>query len=287
MPPTDFAPVTSAAGLPRVELVAGDGARAEVYLHGAHVASWTPAGGGGERLFLSAHSRFGPGEAIRGGIPVCFPQFAAQGPLPNHGFARVSVWELAEAQRTGTGAARALLRLADSPATRAQWPHPFALELAVSVTGRMLELGLAVINTGTKAFEFTGALHTYLRVADVRRAVVRGLRNVRYRDKALGTDGSLETAPALAIDREIDRVYYAAPADLAAVEPGRTVAVRATGFPDTVVWNPGPERGATLDDLEPDGYLRMLCIEAAVSRGPATVAPGARWTGSQTLIARQ
>ncbi|HTO48949.1 MAG TPA: D-hexose-6-phosphate mutarotase [Burkholderiales bacterium] len=285
MPPSDLVPVPGVAGLPKLELVAGDGARAEVYLHGAHVTSWAPAGGG-DRLFLSARSGFGPGEAIRGGIPVCFPQFAGQGPLPNHGFARVSVWELVHARRTGTGAAQALLRLGDSPVTRARWPHPFALELTVTVTGRVLELGLTVINAGTKAFEFTGALHTYLRVADVRHAVVRGLRNLRYRDKALGTDGSVETAQALAIDREIDRVYYAAPDDLAALEPGHTTAIRATGFPDTVVWNPGPERGATLGDLEPDGYLRMLCVEAAISRAPATVAPGARWTGSQTLIAR-
>src|SRR5262245_19739726 len=279
-------PAPGREGLPSLALVAGDGARAEVYLHGAHVRSWILAGGD-ERLFLSARSRFGSGEVIRGGIPVCFPQFAAQGPLPNHGFARVSGWELAHAERTATGAARALLRLADSPATSAQWPHPFALELTVTVAGPALELGLAVINTGAQAFEFTGALHTYLRVGDVRRAVIHGLQNVRYRDKVLDTDGNLETAPALAIDREIDRVYYAAPADLAAGEPGRSTAIRATGFPDVVVWNPGPERGATLGDLEPDGYLRMLCVEAAVSRAPATVAPGARWTGGQTLTARQ
>lgn len=285
MPPGELAPVPGAAGLPKLELVAGDGARAEVYLHGAHVTSWTPAGGG-ERLFLSARSRFGPGEAIRGGIPVCFPQFAGQGPLPNHGFARISVWELVHARRTDAGAAQALLRLADSPATRAHWPHPFALDLTVTATGRTLELALAVINPGTKAFEFTGALHTYLRVGDVRRAVVHGLRKVRYRDKVLGTDGNLEATPALAIDREIDRVYHAAPAGLTAAEPGRTTAIRATGFPDTVVWNPGPERGATLGDLETDGYLRMLCVEAAVSRSPAIVAPGAHWTGTQTLTAR-
>lgn len=273
------------AGLPKLALVANDGARAEVYLHGAHVTSWIPAGEAADRLFLSARSEFGPGKAIRGGIPVCFPQFADQGPLPNHGFARVSAWEVADARRTDTGAAQARFRLADSPATRAQWPHPFALELTVAVTGRTLALALTVVNTGAKAFEFTGALHTYIRVGDVRHAVVRGLWNARYRDKALATDGNLETAPALAFDREIDRVYYAAPGDLAAVEPGRTVAVRANGFPDTVVWNPGPARGATLRDLEPDGYLRMLCVEAAASRAPVTVAPGARWHGAQRLTA--
>lgn len=281
-----FAPVPGAAGLPKLVLVAGDGARAELYLHGAHVTSWIPAGDTADRLFLSARSHFGPGEAIRGGIPVCFPQFAAQGPLPNHGFARVSTWEVIRAGRTEAGAARAVLGLADSPATRAQWPHPFALELTVTATGSTLALALAVVNTGAAAFEFTGALHTYLRVADVRRAVVRGLQHARYRDKALGTDGNLETAPELAFDREIDRVYYAAPDDLAAHEPGHSISVRATGFPDTVVWNPGPQRGTTLGDLEPDGYLRMLCVEAAASRAPVAVAPGARWQGSQTLLAR-
>jgi glucose-6-phosphate 1-epimerase len=280
-----FGPEPGVAGLPKLALVAGDGARAELYLHGAHVTSWTPAGDGADCLFLSGRSHFGTGEAIRGGIPVCFPQFAAQGPLPNHGFARVSAWNLVHAHRLNTGAAQAVLALADSPVTRAQWPHPFALELTVTVAGPTLELDLAVANTGTTAFAFTGALHTYLRVVDVRRTVVRGLRNARYRDKVLGPDGVLETGSELALDREIDRVYYTAPANLAVHGPGRTVAVRATGFPDTVIWNPGPERGATLNDLEPDGYLRMLCVEAAVSRAPAPVEPGGRWRGSQTLLA--
>jgi glucose-6-phosphate 1-epimerase len=197
----------------------------------------------------------------------------------------VSTWALVRAGRTDAGAAQAVLSLADSPATRAQWPHPFALELTVTVTGRTLAHALAVVNPGATAFEFTGALHTYLRVADVRRATVRGLQHTRYRDKVLGTDGVVETAAELAFDREIDRVYYVAPDDLALHEPGRSVTLRAAGFPDTVVWNPGPQRGATLGDLEPDGYLRMLCVEAAASRAPVAVAPGARWQGSQTLTA--
>jgi glucose-6-phosphate 1-epimerase len=282
----NFAPVPGTAGLPKLVLVAGDGARAELYLHGAHVTSWVPAGDTADRLFLSARSHFGPGEAIRGGIPVCFPQFAAQGPLSNHGFARVSTWSLVRAGRADAGAAQAVLSLADSPATCAQWRHPFALELTVTVTGRTLELALTVVNTGAAASEFTGALHAYLRVADVRQTVVRGLQSAHYRDKAIGTDGLIESAPALAFDREIDRVYYVAPDDLAAHEPGRSVSVRATGFPDTVVWNPGPQRGAALGDLEPDGYLRMLCVEAAASRASVAVAPGSRWRGSQTLLAR-
>ncbi len=107
-------PTPGAGGLPKVAVAAADGARFEVYLHGAHVTSWLPAGEIADRLFLSGSSQFAPGAAIRGGVPVCFPQFADQGPLPMHGFARVAAWELVESGRAGNGAAHVRLRLADS-----------------------------------------------------------------------------------------------------------------------------------------------------------------------------
>ena len=49
-------------------------ATAEIYLHGAQLTSWRPAGSE-EVIFLSGQSQFEPGRAIRGGIPVCFPWF--------------------------------------------------------------------------------------------------------------------------------------------------------------------------------------------------------------------
>ena len=272
-------------GLPKLVLVAADGARADVYLHGAHVTSWIPAGTGDDRLFLSATSRWGEGEAIRGGVPVCFPQFADQGALAPHGFVRTTAWTLARAQRLSTGAAQATLRISATPAMRALWPHAFTLALTVTVGANALALELAATNDGSVPFEFTGALHTYLRVADVRRTFVRGLEGVHYRDKVLRRDDDVEAAPRLAVDRHLDRVYRAVPAVVAVEEPERTTEVRATGFRDTVVWNPGPERGATMDDLEPGGYARMLCVEAAVASAPVIVAPGATWRGVQALAA--
>ena len=55
---TDFAPRPGAGGLPRLLLTAVDGARAELYLHGAQVTSWIPAHEGSDRLFLSASAQF-------------------------------------------------------------------------------------------------------------------------------------------------------------------------------------------------------------------------------------
>ncbi len=66
-------------------------------------------------------------------------------------------------------------------------------------------------------------------------------------------------------------------------EPMRAMSVRATGFPDTVVWNPGELAGAALNDLDPGGYARMLCVEAAAVRTPVKLGPGERWQGSQSL----
>ena len=117
----------------RVVLSAPDGALVEFYPYGAQVTSWRPAGGE-ERLFLSERAVFSPGVAIRGGVPVCFPQFSGQGPLLKHGFARLSTWKLVSANQAGASA-QAVLQLADSEGTRAIWPFAFLLTLTVTVGG--------------------------------------------------------------------------------------------------------------------------------------------------------
>ena len=271
--------------LPRIVLTAVDSARADVYLHGAHVTSWRPADRPDDRLYLSARSVFAAGAAIRGGIPVCFPQFAGQGPLPNHGFARVITWILVRAGLQDDGSAHASLRLCDSDDTRRLWPHPFALELAVTVSGRALDVSLTVNNTGAAEFAFTAALHTYLDVRDVANTTVRGLAGAGFRDKAQDRDHCLERADVLRIDGEIDRVYRCAPQPLEVASPGRSLSIRAAGFPDTVIWNPGPVRAKALSDIEPGSEAAMLCVEAVAAAAPVLLAPGAQWRGAQALAA--
>lgn len=271
-------------GLHTLTLVADDGARAVVCLHGAHVLSWIPAGEEADRLFLSSRSEFREGTAIRGGVPISFPQFATQGPLPKHGFARVRMWELLSVARNAS-TATATFRLEDSPETQAIWPHPFVAEMAVRVGGASLALEFSVTNTGPAPFSFTAALHTYLRVDDVRQASVAGLQGTRYRDKADGGE-PVETAAELRIESEVDRVYLDAPSVVEVREEGRRLEIHGGGFPDVVVWNPGPEGAAKLTDMEPDGHLRMLCVEAAAAGSPVHLAAGERWSGSQTLTAR-
>jgi len=202
----------SFAGQGVIALTAPDGAQTTLSLHGGHVLSWLPAGGV-EQLYLSPRSEFTPGKAIRGGVPVCFPQFADRGPLLKHGFARTLPWELVS-QEVGRDDALAVLRLRDSDATRAIWPHAFELELSVRVGGRTLDIELACENTGQEgdgALQFTAALHTYLRVADLDAVSVEGLSGLRYFDsvkqaEALQRMDLLLTGEKGVLD--LDRIYF-------------------------------------------------------------------------------
>lgn len=275
----------SAAAFQPIVLRAPGGAVAEVYPHGAHVASWTPAGARESRLFLSRLTELRGGAAIRGGIPVVFPQFAAEGPLPKHGFARVRAWSLVDGPSADAAGASVTLRLTADEATRAIWPYEFSAEIAVRIEGRELAVALSVLNTGNEPFHFTGALHTYVRVRDAGRATVHGLRGVTYRDSAAGNIERIDDDPAIAITGEVDRVYLDPPPRVEVRDGGETTRVEMLGFRDTVVWNPGPQRAAKLADLEPGGERHMLCIEAATVRTPVVVAVGERWRGSQTLTA--
>jgi len=270
-------------GLPAVRIVSPDGAAAVVTLHGGQLVSWIPAGGR-ERLFLSERARFAPGQAIRGGVPVIFPQFADDGPLPRHGFARTAEWSLLDA-RVGEGYACATLRLTDSEATRALWPHPFVAELTVMIEGKRLDVEFEVENTGADGFSFTAALHSYFNVARADMCRVQGLEGLDYIDRADGGKRKREEVEAMHFEAEVDRVYLRADKPLLLWEPARSLAIESEGFPDVVLWNPWEEKGDTLPDMAPRAFRDMVCIEAAAVARPLVLAGGQRWFGRQTAIA--
>jgi glucose-6-phosphate 1-epimerase len=276
--------VSGQNSLPQLHLSHASGTTAEIYLHGAHITGWRSAAGD-ELLFLSRASLFASGTPIRGGIPVVFPQFADTGPLPKHGFARTREWEWLQSESVDGEVIRAVLRLEDSAATRAIWPHAFRLSLSVELSEHSLAAELNVTNPGAREISFTAALHTYLRVADVRESVILGLEGVEYRDK-LEEERRTQRKPRLEIGDEVDRVYRNAPAELRVQDDGsagRTIAVHSRGFSDAVVWNPWIEGARSLPDMADEEYLEMVCVEAARVETPVTVRPTESWRGSQRL----
>jgi glucose-6-phosphate 1-epimerase len=265
-----------------VLLKAADGATASVTPHGAHICSWIPAGGK-EQLFLSKTTELREGVAIRGGVPVIFPQFSGLGSLPKHGFARTALWRLVCSGQTETGDAQAVFELQESAASLQIWPHVFRMELMVTIAQNSLHIALTVLNSGNTTFSFTSALHTYFAVKQIADVRLHGLAGLRYRDMVAHTENQLESNDSLLIIGEVDRIYADLPGAVEIRQAHQTMLINQTGFSDAVVWNPGAEKGSTIIDLEPDGYQHMLCVEAATILRPITLAPGMSWSGSQSL----
>ena len=115
--------ISGEGNLPKVQVTSLH-ASAEIYLHGAQVTSWKPAGSE-EAIFLSAKSHWEEGRAIRGGIPVCFPWFrnkADDPKAPSHGFVRTKAWELTSIAQEGDSVVVTLATESDE-ASRRWWPH--------------------------------------------------------------------------------------------------------------------------------------------------------------------
>lgn len=259
------------------------GASAVISLLGGQVLSWiTPDGR--ERLFLSDKAVFDGSVAIRGGIPVCWPQFAALGDLPKHGFVRTRPWQVA-AERCGDDYALLTLAIEDDEATRALWPHAFRLELTLMLEDDRIDLELSVSNTGEAPFSFTGALHTYLRVTQVEDVALEGLYGHHYRDAANGDKVVRDSGTAVMVDAEIDRVYRDVKRPQLLQAGNLSLGIQSQDFPDVVVWNPWVDKCGALADMPADGWRHMLCVEAAVAETPVLVPAGEEWFGRQTLVA--
>ncbi|MES2318596.1 MAG: D-hexose-6-phosphate mutarotase [Pseudomonadota bacterium] len=254
--------------LPAICITSADGAEAIVTLYGAHLISWkTPDAK--QRLFCSAKSKLDGSRAIRGGVPVIFPQFAERGDGMRHGFARVSTWRLA-GSGIEEGAAFALFALTQAdlaPAMSTAWPHGFALTLRVAIQDDSLALALEVRNTGADAFAFSGALHSYLLVDALGDIAIGGLQE-----------------DLLRISDKIDQIYFGIEAPVTLDQPAGTLTLTQAGFKDAVVWNPGAEDSAALADMDDDEYLRFVCIEPALIE-PVTLPPGAAWRGAHQVRA--
>ncbi len=277
--PTRGPPMSEPGRFARVALRSRDGATAEVCRHGAQVLGWQPRHSGRNLLYLSERSVYADGAAIRGGIPVVFPQFSVFGPLPKHGFVRGKSWQL----RDGNDAARTVFECGDDDATRAVWPHRFRATLEVTLGDDTLDTALSVTNVGDAALSFTAALHTYFAVRDVATVRVRGLRGAHYLDATADMRKGSEGREAVAFDGEFDRVFPGLAGDIL-LEDGRDrITIARTGFADAVVWNPGAEKAAGLGDLAPGDHRHFVCIEPAVFDPPVVLSAGATWRGVQRL----
>lgn len=258
----------------------------DVSTYGAHLLSWQPEHDK-EQVFLADMAQIGKaGVAIRGGVPICWPQFggfenAAGAPRLKHGFARTScAWTLA--RRTEDSAT---FSLSSDEETRARWPHTFQCLYTVSVGSGSVRMEMEVQNGDETPLEFTGCLHSYWRCASSERCSVEGLRGARY-DRGIGDsfrgDAVEDRASVPFTDAKETQLLYADAGDaVTLVEDGRPrLRITKSNVSDWVIWNTGAENGSGLKDLREGEYKTYVCIEPTFASRPVRVAPGASWVAS-------
>lgn len=261
---------TISAGLPAsVTVVEGGGGlpalavttprcTGEVYLQGAHVTAWQPAGQA-PVLWMSEASAFSPGQPLRGGVPVCAPWFGAGrdgDKAPAHGWFRLVEWQLTAAEDTD-GTVRLTFHL-DGAAVG----HPGISADYVVGLGDELTLELTISTEQPLLLE--QAVHTYLAVGDIRRAIVQGLDGAAYVDKAPGGVADNTQDGDVTFTGETDRVYdHTGTATVVDPALGRRITMAKDGSANTVVWNPWVAKSAAMPDFGDDEWPSMMCLEAA------------------------
>jgi glucose-6-phosphate 1-epimerase len=245
--------------------------------YGGQLLSWKSADGV-ENLYTPEHLSIQPGRALRGGVPICFPQFSGRGTLPKHGLVRTRPWRLLAQTETAM-----ILAISDDAGTREVWPYEFELMQTLILDEPGLSIALDVHNRTDSPMVFTAALHSYLHVPDVRTCSLNGLNGCEYEDAADNGRFKTETGE-LRIQGEVDRVFADAPKSLCLKRDGLSdLHIRQGGFADTVVWCPGPVLASSFTDMPVDDWKSMLCVEAAAAAQPVTLLADGHWQGWQRL----
>uniref|UniRef100_A0A2P2K1A0 glucose-6-phosphate 1-epimerase n=1 Tax=Rhizophora mucronata TaxID=61149 RepID=A0A2P2K1A0_RHIMU len=259
----------------------------QVLLYGGQVVSWKNERKE-ELLFMSSKAIWKPPKAIRGGIPVCFPQFGNLGSLEQHGFARNRLWSVDNDPSPlppAKNQSSVDLILKSTEEDLKIWPRSFELRLRVSLHAGKLILIPRVRNTDNKGFSFTFALRNYFSVSDISEVRVEGLETLDYLDNLQKRERFTEQADAITFDVEMDRVYLSTPTKIAIIdhEKKRTFVLRKDGMQDAAVWNPWDKRAKALPDLGDEDYKTMLCVDSAAVETPIFLKPFEEWKGYQEL----
>lgn len=191
--------------------------------HGARVVSYIPEGG--EEVFFVS-------EAGTGGMPLCWPWFAGNGPSKDsrrHGIARYKDFEVVGTERIGNDSTLTL-QLKSDDETRRLFPHDFALTVKVRMNDR-LTVSMIGENTGKEPFAVTEAFHPYFAVSDSGKCIVEGIDSDEYR----------------------------------LVDPSRgwTLSFADEGEKGRYIWRPNPKShlSKSVSPILPDDWRRFICVE--------------------------
>ncbi|CAO2828569.1 unnamed protein product [Amaranthus hypochondriacus] len=279
--------IHDADGLPRIVLTEPMGSSAEILLYGGQVVSWKNERRE-ELLFMSSKAIWKPPKAIRGGIPICFPQFGNFGTLERHGLARNRMWSVDDNPAPlppTTNQSTVDLVLKSTEEEFKIWSQRFELRLRISLSPGKLTLIPRVRNIDSKSLSFMYALRNYLSISDISEVRIEGLETLDYLDNLMNKERYTEQADAITFDGEVDRVYLRTPSKIAIIdhEKKRTFVLRKEGMPDAAVWNPWDKKSKAIPDLGDDDYKSMLCVDSAAIESQIVLKPSEEWKGYQEI----
>ena len=251
-------------------------ATASLSMWGGHMLSFTPKHDQRERLFKSEKIVLDGTKSLRAGVPVCWPWFAQREGYQKHGYVRIRPWQILSATDTDEYTE---LVIAPKEMQGAGFQGNATLVLTVQI-GKTLNLQLTTTNIGATAFDFQAALHTYFALDDVNQVELKGLSGT-YSDKTRDW-AMLETPDPYRFTEETDRIHLNPVKRVNLVEGEQQTVVESAGHDSIVVWNPWQENAKGMRDLTDDGYLKMLCVETAVTQGH-TLEPSQTHTLTQVI----
>lgn len=225
-------------------------------------------------LWTSSLAEYKSGKSVRGGIPICWPWFGNLQDNPDtikqqlapayseqslaHGFAREQLWRVEEIHEDCKNV-RITLLLTDTATTRSVWPHAFQLRCTFTL-GDTIEIQLTSINTGTRAFSYTEALHTYLPASPIQNSYIQANKNPIYID-TLDNWSERKQLGHIRIDQEVDRIYLNQQG-YRLMNSDTQIIVKSNSA-DSVIWNPWIAKSKRLSQFADDDYKHMVCIENA------------------------
>lgn len=248
-------------GLPCYRLTFAN-ASVVVSCYGGQVLSYQPVPGQ-ELLYLSPLTCWQQQQAIRGGVPICWPWFGAianalnpqQQPLPNHGLVRNRIWSY-HSEHLSQDACQLCLSIVveDIPVLPRQ-------RVTLCLTLTLNAEGLSINLSCDQPLLQQAALHSYFRVSALETCQLEGI-GTQFIDKVAATTGKLQIGE-LRFVQEIDRIYTTPTAMLSLQSALQQVNISQHGMDSTVVWNPFSERSVALKDLPNEGYQDFICVESA------------------------
>lgn len=231
-------------------------AECKISLFGGNIISYRPKTEKHDVFWLGNLNKFDKIQAIRGGIPVCWPRFAEEtlnNHFPRHGFARLSIWDV---QNILVDEEKIEVNLFLKPDAK------FNLDVDVSFNIKItdkLECYLETTNNGNKEFRFSEALHAYFYVGNRNDVVIKGLLGHQYHNSL---DGKIYTQEKdLEIKGEVDVAFFNHTKDIEIVDNtlNRIITLQKTGSNSTVIWNPNKD----LAEMSEGQYKNFICVEPA------------------------